>query len=66
MRPIDKSKPSKEIGVAWTVHHDNKEFFSISINPGVVINWRDCEDHWFSLSKKEQRHGEAQKDVEVG
>jgi hypothetical protein len=52
MRPKDKSAPATKIGVAWRkVGEENEEFFGIALDPGVVLNWRDCEDHWITLSR---------------
>lgn len=42
----DNTKRSTKVGVAWKQSHGG---ISISLSPGVVLSFRDCEDHFLTL-----------------
>ncbi len=41
-----KYRPSTVLGVGWD---NTKGGISIKLNPGVIISYRDCEDHYLTL-----------------
>lgn len=50
----DGGSPAHRIGVAW----DMGGWFSMLLDPGVSLSWRDCNDCWLTLTK-EKRYGNA-------
>lgn len=48
----DESAPWRQVGVAWV---NDKGQLHLRLDLGVVLSWRDLQDHHFTLFPSQER-----------